>query len=107
MKKLVAVMACALLVAAFPPEAQARMRITILEVTGALVGIDEKPTPNEITLKVGEEDAAGPLASGCRFLDARGHEIEQRVFVRNNLEKTVTVEIVEHTGEVISCRPGS
>jgi hypothetical protein len=83
------------------------MQIVILEVTGVLRGIDETLVPNEITLNVEGEDAAGPLASQCRFLDARGQNIAQGVFVKNYLNQTVTVELIEQTGEVISCRPGS
>jgi hypothetical protein len=107
MKKIVAVMACALLAAAFPPVAQARMAITILQVTGAFVAIDETLTPNEIVLQVDGQDAAGPLAPQCQFFDQRGRSVDREVFVKNYLKQVITVEIVEHTGEVISCRPGS
>ncbi|MDR2137163.1 MAG: hypothetical protein LBO68_02630 [Synergistaceae bacterium] len=93
----------AFLLAGIP--AQAKMQNVILEVTGTLKAIDETVTPNEIVLQVEGKDAAGPLASTCRFLDGRGRDMEQRVFARNYLKKTIVVELIEHTGEVVSCKP--
>jgi hypothetical protein len=114
MKKLASVMVCAVLLALFPffpSVAQARMEIRPLEVTGTLVAIDTSLTPNEITLRIGkeeeEEDAAGPLHPRCQFFDQRGQSLDQKTFVKNYLERVVTVGIIRQTGEVISCRPGS
>ncbi|MDR1379122.1 MAG: hypothetical protein LBJ36_08735 [Synergistaceae bacterium] len=110
MKKLAAVMIYALLLAAFllfPSVTQAKMEIVILEATGVFESIDTTLTPNEITLRIGEEDAAGPLHSRCQFFDQRGRQLDQETFVKNYLKRVITVGIIEDTGEVISCRPGS
>jgi hypothetical protein len=97
--------ACALLLAAWVSGAQARMAVEILEVEGILEALDETVTPNEIVLRVEGEDASGPLASSCRFLDERGRDVERRRFERIYLKKSVIVELIKHSGEVISCRP--
>jgi hypothetical protein len=108
-KKFFAAAACAfiflVLAALVPSGARARMAVVILEVEGIFEALDETVTPNEIVLRVEGGDASGPLASGCRFLDERGRDMERRVFERIYLHKPVVVELMEHSGEVISCRP--
>ena len=94
------------LILVFAGGACAIMRITTLEVTGMLVGIDESINPPEITLDVDGEPASGHLVRNCVFRDERGRELSQKDFADRYVDKIVTVELYEDSGEVISCRAG-
>jgi len=84
--------------------ARAIMQVTILEVTGILEEIDESVNPPEITLKVDGESASGTLVSYCVFQDEIGTSLSMEEFIKRYVNKTVTVESYEDSGEIVSCR---
>jgi hypothetical protein len=106
----------------FPRRAAAISPLELLEVKGILEGIDDTETPNVITLEVygekdgkknGEKDrekdrekASGPLHEDCVFYDEKRNVLPREVFLQSYIQKPVTVEINEETGQVLSCRAG-
>jgi hypothetical protein len=91
----------------FSGEANALTLTPMLEVTGSFEALDDTVTPNVITLKVNGEEASGPLSDRCVFSDERGVAIDQKTFVARYIRRFITIELVESSGEVVSCRAGS
>jgi hypothetical protein len=87
--------------------AEAVMKAPTLTVTGQLVRLDQSTNPPVIELSVDGVTASGPLAEFCRFMDDRGNDITRDLFFRRYLKRVITVEILEQSGEVVSCRVGS
>jgi hypothetical protein len=86
--------------------AEADMIPPTLTATGRLTRLDESVSPPVIELNVNGTPASGPLAEGCRFVDERGNALTREAFFRRYLQKVITIELFEHSGEVIFCRPG-
>jgi hypothetical protein len=107
------VLLCALLfataapLALFPRQSAASGSLELLEVTGILEGIDDTVTPNVITLDVDGEKASGPLHEDCVFFDERQRILPRKSFLQLYARRSVTVEIDEEMGQVLSCRAGS
>jgi hypothetical protein len=91
----------------FPQQSAASGPLELLEATGIFEGIDDTETPNVITLSVDGEKASGQLHESCVFYDERQRILPRKGFLQLYIRKTVTVEILEETGQVISCRGGS
>ena len=91
----------------FPQRSAASGSLELLEVTGIFEEIDDTVTPNVITLNVDGERASGPLHEDCVFYDIRQRIIPRKGFVQLYVQKLITVEILEETWQVLSCRAGS
>ena len=90
-----------------PREAGALKAVVLLEVTGIFEALDETTVPNVIFLKVEDKEASGPLRDGCVFFDEREKDLPQGDFVKRYINRFVTLEIVEDTGEVFCARPAT
>ena len=90
-----------------PTEGWAIKKIELLEVTGIFEDIDLTVEPNIIELNVNGTKAFGPLRQDCRFFDEKRQDVDKETFIKSYLKRVVTLEIVEDTGEVFSCRVGS
>ncbi|MDR2179217.1 MAG: hypothetical protein LBP21_02815 [Synergistaceae bacterium] len=77
----------------------------MLEVTGTFESLDETVTPKVIVLKVRGADASGPLWNGCTFFDEKETPLTLEDFAERYLQRNVTLEIIEETGEIFSGRP--
>lgn len=80
--------------------------IPMLQVTGVLVGIDEKAEPPIIELIVNEKQASGPLDKQCAFSTDTGEIIGRDEFVKRYKNRVITLELAEDTGIVYTCRFG-
>jgi hypothetical protein len=95
----------ALVVAAcWASAAFALMKIPTLEVTGQLEKVDSSLDPAMIFVSVDGTEASGPLSENCSFTDARGNSMERDAFVNRYVKKIVTLELIEDSGVVVSCR---
>jgi hypothetical protein len=90
-----------------PEEAKAVKELNLLEVSGIFRAFDAAATPNVIVLDVNGQEGSAPLFDGCSFLNEKGEEINGADFVRQYLDRVITLELLEDTGEIFSCRPGA
>lgn len=88
-------------------KSEAVIALPTLEVTGIFQEIDETEKPHKIMLDVNGKEASGPLSEACTFQGEKGDYIERDLFIRRYLKRVITVELIEDTGEVVSCRVGS
>lgn len=79
----------------------------LLEVSGVFIDIDETEAPHLLILDVNGQEASGPLLRHCRYINERGKMITREIFIKHYLKRVITVEIIEDTGEVFSCRVNS
>lgn len=107
MKKLLFPLLLLLFVFASACPSMAVLKPVLLEVTGYLEEYDTSVSPSRIVLKVDDKTASGPLSDWCEFIDERGTRIEKKVFFEKYMERMVTVNIQEETGEIVLCRVGS
>ncbi len=96
-----------LIVASLASAVFAVARVNTLEVTGIFEKIDNTQDQEAIVLNVNGKIASGPLGQYCVFTDEKQTELDRDTFVKRYLRRVVTVELIEHTGEVIACRVGS
>jgi hypothetical protein len=90
----------------FCRESAASAPMELLEATGILEGIDDTTEPGVIVLNVDGERAFGSLHEDCVFYDGKQRVLSREVFVRLYTRKVVTAELIQETGQVISCRAG-
>jgi hypothetical protein len=99
----VAILAVAALLL-LPREGHSMAEMKLLEVVGTFEALDDTVEPNIVILSVNGQEASGPLFNSCRFFGEKEENIDKETFVQRYLKRVITVEIIEETGEVFSCR---
>jgi hypothetical protein len=109
MKKFLFVTVCLFLAAA---PARADQDIPLLEVEGVLLRLDEpKGKPMEIVLDIDGEEAAGPLARACLYLDARDRKLNRDDFMERFVGTRILVGMNQSPdgpdpeAQIVRCRP--
>ena len=83
-----------------------------LEVTGIFDRVEEPDDENGqamslLVLIVNGKEASGLIRMECTFFDEKGNNIDRNDFMRLYIKRTITAEILEDSGEVVSCRVGT